>query len=241
MEKFPLGLPKGVAKFALNASLNTLPSGDNLRRWGKRTSDSCRICRDGKQTLHHILSSCASSLEQGRYTFRHDSCLRSIVDFLAGKLKDGVQLFSDLPGRSSGTYGTIPVDLFVTSQRPDLVLVNRQAKSIVLFELTVPWDRNVQSAHEYKMRKYASLVLDLERSGYAVDLYCFEVSVRGQISKANKASLKCLLNKYTSAGRSGFKNLVINISKASLLGSFAVFCARDEAHWSHNGDLSVQV
>ena len=110
-----------------------------------------------------------------------------------------------------------------------------------MFELTVPWDRNVQSAHEYKMRKYASLVLDLERSGYAVDLYCFEVSVRGQISKANKARLKCLLHKYTSAGRSGFKNLVINISKASLLGSFAVFCARDEAHWSHNGDLSVQL
>ena len=37
-------LPRGVAKFAVNASLNTLPTGDNLRRWGKRTSDVCRNC-----------------------------------------------------------------------------------------------------------------------------------------------------------------------------------------------------
>ena len=167
-KSFLWGLPKGVAKFALNASLNTLPSGDNLRRWGKRTSDACHICRDGKQTLHHILSSCKSSLEQGRYTFRHDSCLRSIVNFLAGKLKDGMELFTDLPGRSSGRYGTIPIDIFVTSQRPDLVLVDRLLNRIVLFELTVPWDRNIQTAHDYKMGKYASLALDLERAGFTV-------------------------------------------------------------------------
>ena len=212
-----------------------------MKRWGKRTSDACRVCRDGKQTLHHILSSCKSSLDQGRYTFRHDSCLRSIVCFLNGKLNDGLELFSDLPGRNSGTYGTIPIDIFVTSQRPDLVLVDRQLRQVVLFELTVPWDRNVTNAHEYKMGKYASLSLDLERAGFKVDLFCFEVSVRGQISKANRARLKCLIHKYTNSGRTGLKSLIVSISKASLISSFAIFCARDEAHWSLNGDLSVQL
>ena len=34
-------IPQGVLKFALNAGVNTLPSMDNLKRWGKRVSDRC--------------------------------------------------------------------------------------------------------------------------------------------------------------------------------------------------------
>ena len=40
-KSFLWGLPRGVAKFALNAGLNTLPTGDNLKRWGKRATDAC--------------------------------------------------------------------------------------------------------------------------------------------------------------------------------------------------------
>ena len=241
-KSFLWGLPRGVAKFAVNASLNTLPTGDNLRRWGKRTSDVCRNCGgNSKQTLHHVLSLCNSSLEQGRYTFRHDSCLRTIVDFITGKLKAGFELFSDLPGNGLVAYGTIPVDIVVTLQRPDLVLINRSMKRIVVFELTVPWDGRVEIAHGLKMNKYAALVIDLENAGFIVDLMCFEISVRGQVTKANKMRLKSLIHKYTDAGSQGFKKLTVNISKAALLGSFAIFCARDEAHWSHHGDLSVQI
>ena len=191
--------------------------------------------------MHHLLSSCNVSLEQGRFTFRHDSCLRTITDYLSGRVNDGFEIFSDLAGRGSGPNRTIPFDLVITSQRPDLVIVNHALKQIVIFELTVPWDRNVQNAHEYKMNKYAALVIDLQNAGYVVDLYCFEISVRGQVTKANKARLKSLVHRYTNAGRLGFKKLITNVSKASLLASFAIFCARDEAHWSQVNDLSVQI
>ena len=36
---FLWGVPRGVARFAINAGLNTLPHADNLKRWGMRTSD----------------------------------------------------------------------------------------------------------------------------------------------------------------------------------------------------------
>ena len=52
---------------------------------------------------------------------------------------------------------------------------------------------NVGNAHRLKMDKYAALVGDLENAGYRVNLFCFEVSVRGQITKANKARLKSFL------------------------------------------------
>ena len=65
-------VPKGVLKFAINAGVNTLPSHDNLKQWGKRISDRCPFC--GKTgTLAHILSNCSTALTQGRYTWRHNS------------------------------------------------------------------------------------------------------------------------------------------------------------------------
>ena len=52
-------LPRGIIKFAINSSLDTLPLADNLR-WGKGVSDVGPLCRgSNKQTLNHILSSCA--------------------------------------------------------------------------------------------------------------------------------------------------------------------------------------
>ena len=60
-------VPQGVLKFAINAGLITLPSLDNLKRWGKRVSNSCPFCGN-IQTLLHILSNCDVAFDQGHYT-----------------------------------------------------------------------------------------------------------------------------------------------------------------------------
>ena len=240
-KSFLWGLPRGVAKFAINAGLNTLPSADNLKRWGKRTSDICKVCNTGKQTLHHILSSCNISLEQGRLTFRHDSCLKTIYDFIKQKLKPDNVIFCDLIGNGTGGGGTIPPHIITTSQRPDLVIINEQEKFVILFELSVPWDSNINSAHTYKQNKYSALKLDLQAAGFFTFLFCFEVSVRGQISKSNKSQLKTFLFKSTDYPRSNFKSFINNISKAALLGSFTIFNARNEPSWSTTPPLSVKI
>ena len=155
--------------------------------------DHCTVCNsNSKQTLHHILSNCSSALEQGRYTWRHDSVLRTIFDFIRSEVKGGYDVFVDLSGHGAGNGGTIPPDVLVTTQRPDLFIVNRDLKKVILLELTVPWDMNIDSSHGIKSRKYASLIGDLERH-FSVEAYCFEVSVRGLVSKANKARLKSFL------------------------------------------------
>ena len=150
-------------------------------------------------------------------------------------------MFSDLAGRGSRGSGTVPLDIMPTTQRPDIVVLNRTDRRIVIFELTVPWDSNVENAHRLKMDKYAALVSDLEEGGYTVFLFCFEVTVRGQLTKANRARLKAFLYRVMPAGRSDFMKLVGGVSRAALLGSFSIFCARDEALWSIGGDISVQL
>ena len=240
-KSFIWSVPRGVAKFSINAGLNTLPSADNLKRWGKRTSDLCTICDlNRKQTLSHILSYCGSALEQGRYTWRHNSVLRTIYDFISPSLKADFELFADLEGLGAGNGGTIPPDILVTNQRPDLFLVNRQLRKVVLFELTVPWDSNIESSHDLKVRKYSPLVNDLSVA-FNVEVFCFEVSVRGQLTKVNKARVKSFLWQISGQRRPSAVKLIANISKAALLSSFSIFSARNEPMWSVGRDLSVNI
>ncbi len=47
-----------LLKFYLNAQLNTLPSPDNLSRWGQGSEFRCTLCGRVSATLSHILAGC---------------------------------------------------------------------------------------------------------------------------------------------------------------------------------------
>ena len=96
------------------------------------------------------------------------------------------------------------------------------------------------SSHDLKVNKYGPLVTDLSRE-FRVESYCFQVSVRGQLSKANKARLKSFLLECTGLKRQSAVQLIANVSKAALLSSFSIFTARNEASWDVGRDLSVNV
>ena len=184
---------QGVLKFALNAGVNTLPSMDNLKRWGKRTSDRCPFCGN-IATLAHVLSNCSTALNQGRYTWRHNSVLSSLIDLIRPHLREGMTLFSDMPGYQAPHGGTIPPHILVTALKPDLVIVNELSQEIIIFELTCPWDSNIVRSHNFKTEKYAPLIADLSCTRI-VSFFAVEISARGQISKENRSRLKCFIQK----------------------------------------------
>ena len=49
-----------------------------LKLWGYIPTAQCPLCFQKKCTLHHILVNCKFALDQGRYTWRHDSVLLNI-------------------------------------------------------------------------------------------------------------------------------------------------------------------
>ena len=82
-----------LTKFTLNATLQTLNTPDNLRRWNAATDLPCTLCGYKNVTLKHILAGCpwVFNVEnklprEDRYTWRHNCLLlrlaRSIVDKL---------------------------------------------------------------------------------------------------------------------------------------------------------------
>ena len=95
-------------------------------------------------------------------------------------LNQGMEIFSDLPGYLAPGGGSIPPDVLVTNQRPDIFIVNYSSREAIVLELTCPWDGNVDRSHTYKEERYAPLIADLSRH-YKTFLFSIEVSVRGQI------------------------------------------------------------
>ena len=217
-------LKKGALKFLLNATIDTLPTLANLQRWKKSPNDLCKLCRC-RQTTSHILSSCSTALNSGRYTWRHDTILSYILSCID---TTKVSAYSDLPGQQAAGGGTFPPDITITNLRPDVVLVDRESKQVHLFELTMPGEGWIEQRHKQKSDKYAHFATDCEP--YSCTVECFEVSNKGFISTRNHATLKTL-HKYTKPDikLNTFKQ---NISALALYASNHIYLCRSDPHFT---------
>ena len=172
-------------------------------------------------------------------TWRHNSVLLTLIEYIQPQLHENFVLYSDLPGYTAAHGGVIPPHILVTSLRPDLFILDEISKKIIFFELTCPWDSNVANSHSYKEEKYAPLIADLSRD-FSVFNYSVEVSARGQVTKDNRARIKSLTWKCCRQPKGLDKSLVKLMSKAAILTSFTMFSARKEPAWSSPSPLIVR-
>ena len=219
-KSYMYNLKKGTLKFLLNATIDTLPTLANLKRWKKSPTDLCKLCRC-RQTTSHILSSCSTALNSGRYTWRHDTILSYILSCIDTSKAD---LYSDLPGHQAAGGGTIPPTITITALRPDVVLVEREAKRLHLFELTMPGEQYIDERNKQKSDKYAHFATDC--APYSCTVTCFEVSNKGFISTRNHETLKAL-HKYTKPDIK-LKTFKQNISALALYTSYHIYLCRSD-------------
>ena len=220
-------VPRGIMSFALNSVTNTLPSPDNLKRWGKRVVSKCPLCHN-TGTLEHILNFCPVALVQKRYNYRHDSVLNHLARVIIDGKPECIEVYADIPGLDLNG-STIPPDILVTLSRPDLVLVNRSIKSVYLLELTCSFERNILAAHQRKSCKYTSLKNDIEQAGFTCILLPFEIGSRGHITRQNKVNIIQTFIK--NEINSNALKCIEQLSKISLLCSFSIFHAYKQPSW----------
>ena len=86
---------------------------------------------------------------------------------------------------------TIPPDVAMTAQKPDLVIINQNAKEVKLVELTVPWDTstNMAAALKRKTERYEDLAAEINGNGYKCFNIPLEIGTRGVVNSRNKAVL----------------------------------------------------
>ena len=180
------------------------------------------------------LSNCKVSLNQGRWTWRHDNLLHYISQVLD---KTKYEVYVDIPGHQTPNGGTVPTDVLVTGDRPDVVIIDREKKTCNIFELTVPYDveTNINAAQLRKKNKYAYFLTDV--TSLAPTVTPFEVATRGFVSTQNRDRLK-LLHKFCKRNVK-LKTFIENLSALAVNSSYYLFVCRKEPVFSDPPPLTA--
>ena len=213
------GLPPEPLKFALNATLNTLPTNANLHTWGKKTKDTCYLCKEHRQTLAHVLNNCQVAMELRRYSERHDSVLEVFQSFIKQYLPDHFSMTSDMP---STTY-SFPHHITPTNLRPDVVWWSDIKRELWLFELTISYESHMADAQAQKKAKYQDLVEAGRAVGYRSELLTVEVGSRGMHTPADLEPLISAI----ICPRVAIESLCCSVIRTTILQSFKIWCSRN--------------
>ncbi|XP_076113419.1 uncharacterized protein LOC143081070 [Mytilus galloprovincialis] len=207
--------------FLLRSVYDVLPSPSNLYTWGLIEDPTCTLCKDKPASLQHVLSACPVALKDERYTWRHDSVLKTIaakldttrrkkrkmqknitfVNFVrAGEKKDNQAEGLGILGTASDWQMTadihqrmsFPAEIAATSLRQDIVIWSQGTRQVVLLELTVPWEDRIEEAYERKMAKYQQLIEDCKQRGWRTWCMAIEVGCRGFAGQSMWRALRTL-------------------------------------------------
>ena len=145
--------------------------------------------------------------------------------------------YSDLKDQTIGG-GTIPPDILVTAEKPDIVIIDRRVAhisgkpTVIIIELTCPWEERLEIARDLKSNKYSSLIHDIQATGHEVIFYPVEVGVRGIINKVNKSTIRDICD-YFCAQTTASK-LTKDISREAVTSSYHIFLNRNDKDWNNN-------
>jgi hypothetical protein len=221
-------LNTSLVSFGVKAFLDTLPTKANLFRWVQKGDDRCPHCGWIENSIH-VLSCCKPQLK--KYTYRHDSVLKALADFFAGKLATEVELLVDLAQHACCFPSkAFPPWIGSTSLRPDIVLVNRATNMLWIVELTVGAEEFVDGANARKTSKYAELVSELSER-WTVNFKALELGCRGLPTSALSTCVRWLADTgaLASVSRHAVQALSGDVSRISLSASLWIWNTRSSA------------
>jgi hypothetical protein len=144
------------------------------------------------------------------------------------------QVLFDLPGRDQFTYTVFPPEVAATAERPDVILMSRDLRLAVCFELTVPSEERVAYWHDFKASKYEHLVSDAAANGWRLLVRPVEVGYLGHVANNFDKDLRALA--FTYGQRRTIKE---QLELAALRCSYILFHSRNVATWDNRPLLAV--
>ena len=209
-------LPKNIFNFTIRYINNTLPTRKNLHKWGVSTTSECAFCLS-PESLLHIVAGCKTYLNEGRFTWRHDSVLNLIASTL--KSLNYSNLYVDLPGYLS------PSVITGDTLRPDLVLTIEN-KCIYILELTIGFESNLQTNATRKREKYQDLINKQLNYYEEAKLVNVSISSLGVFSETSLDLVEML--KDLEMDMPCRKYLVRKIINTCIRSTYYIFCKRNK-------------
>ena len=209
-------LPKNIFNFTIRYINNTLPTRKNLSRWGISPTSECSFCLS-LETLHHVVAGCKTYLNEGRFTWRHDSVLKLIASTLQSV--QHCDLYADLPGYVSPSVVT------GDKLRPDL-LITLENKCIYVLELTIGFESNLVNNEKRKRQKYQHLINELHKSYVKVKFVNLSISSLGVFSQSSNEFTEML--KVLKLAEEHKRYIVRKIINTCIRSTYYIFCRRNK-------------
>ena len=196
--------------FLIKAINDILPTPVNLKLWWLSSSNLCKAW--GKiANLKHVLTRCqyflsytwrhsetlgiiAEIAKMCCETANKISFLKTSIQFIKGNalktshrntykstLLDGYMDWGVIANIDRQL--TFPTEITSTRQRPDLVIWSVNSKKVIIVELTIPFEVNIDWAHQHKLEKYQDQQQQCVKNGWSTDMFLLEIGCRGFISK----------------------------------------------------------
>ena len=208
--------------FTIRYINNTLPTRKNLSKWGLSSTSDCTFCSSPK-TLLHIVAGCETYLNEGRFTWRHDS----VLNFLASTLTavQNSRLYVDIPGFVN------PSVLTGDNLRPDLLLAIEN-ECLYILELTVGFESNLQVNANRKRQKYLDLIEEQKTNYNKVKFINLSLSTLGVFSRSAENFDEMLRSLKLDAQYSKYiKKKIVNMC---IRTSYYIFCTRTRSGITQN-------
>nr|CAI5831945.1 unnamed protein product [Callosobruchus analis] len=194
----------------------------------------CRACRQAPETLMHLLSACKTYAGTA-YVHRHNAALRVLYYHLRHSYGiDETPVLPYAPGdiesvvenercRIYWNYSFPTLEL-VQANKPDIVLLDHQQKTMFVIEFSAPAEVNIVSKEEEKRTKYQELLGQLRRlwPDYTVSLLVMVIGSLGGMRNALLSALRAI-----PVCRAAAHILAARMQKAVILGSLRLLKAHD--------------
>ena len=214
--KVQSSMPQNIFNFTIRYLNNTLATQKNLKKWNLSQTSDCSFCFL-PETLLHVVAGCKTYLEQGRYTWRHNS----ILNFLATSLKavNESTIYADIPGFLS------PSIITGKNLRPDLLLKTNN-NYLYILELTVGFESNLDTNATIKHSKYASLLSDLQRKFKCVSFVNLSMSSLGIFGNSCISFFKMCDS--LSIDHQQKRYLITKLSNIAIRTTYYIFCCKNK-------------
>ena len=212
-------MPKNIFNFSLKYLTNTLTPCKNLFTWSIGQSSACSFCLQS-EALQHIVSSFKLYLDQGRYTWRHDSVLNFIANSLSAL--PSYSIYADLPPFLSPSLVT------GDSLRPDLFLITKN-KTLYICELTIGFETSIQVNSDCKALKYNPLHHSLRSKYCQINFINLSLGALGTVGSSPDSFSELL--KAVDFDSKTQKAILSRIMSITIRCTYYIFCCRNKP-WS---------
>lgn len=133
--------------------------------------DQCRLCKNEKETIHHIISGC-TTLAPTKYLQRHDNLCKYIHILLLQKHQHHAEQTKWYKHDPSPIYEnetskilwnfSIQTDHRINHNKPDIIVLDKVKNVALIIDVAIPNDYNIARKRFEKLRNYTDLAIEIK-------------------------------------------------------------------------------